>query len=137
MGIVLDTTVAIDFERGREGLSSALARVGHELRGEALVISAITVAELMRGVARAADESQRKRRSDFVDEVCYAVPVISIDVKIALRAGSMSGDLEQAGFGLPFADVLIAASALELGYGVATANLRHFRRVPGLRVVEL
>ncbi len=34
-------------------------------------------------------------------------------------------------------DLPIAATALELDYAVGTANTRHFRRVPGLRVIEL
>jgi predicted nucleic acid-binding protein len=32
-------------------------------------------------------------------------------------------------------DLLIAVTALELGYRVATANVRHFLMVPGLEIV--
>jgi tRNA(fMet)-specific endonuclease VapC len=31
----------------------------------------------------------------------------------------------------------IGASALELGYGVGTANIRHFQMIPGLSVIQL
>jgi predicted nucleic acid-binding protein len=34
-------------------------------------------------------------------------------------------------------DLLIGAAALEIGYAVATANLRHFKLIPGLKVVSL
>lgn len=37
----------------------------------------------------------------------------------------------------PLSDLLIGASALELGYGVGTANVRHFGLIPGLNVVQL
>ncbi len=33
--------------------------------------------------------------------------------------------------------LLIGASAIELGYAVATSNLRDFTRIPGLRVLSL
>jgi predicted nucleic acid-binding protein len=36
---------------------------------------------------------------------------------------------------LHFEDLLIAATALQLGFGVATGNVRHFQVVPGLTVV--
>ena len=35
------------------------------------------------------------------------------------------------------ADLLIGVTALELGYSVATGNLRHFELVPGLSVTQL
>jgi predicted nucleic acid-binding protein len=38
---------------------------------------------------------------------------------------------------LPLADLLIGITALELDYGVATANLRHFQKIAGLTVVSL
>jgi predicted nucleic acid-binding protein len=41
--------------------------------------------------------------------------------------------------GIQFAseDLLIGATALQLGYEVATLNLRDFQRIPGLSVVQL
>ena len=35
----------------------------------------------------------------------------------------------------PLADLLIGATALELGYSVLTSNRRHFGQIPGLTVV--
>jgi predicted nucleic acid-binding protein len=34
-------------------------------------------------------------------------------------------------------DLLIGATALELGYAVATANVRHFQMIPNLVVHQL
>src|SRR5438105_15034835 len=33
-------------------------------------------------------------------------------------------------------DLLIGVSALELGYGVGTANVRHFQLIPGLNIIR-
>lgn len=35
---------------------------------------------------------------------------------------------------MPTADLWIGATALELGFAVATGNVRHFRSIPALRV---
>ncbi|MBZ5726984.1 MAG: hypothetical protein LAP87_18555 [Acidobacteriia bacterium] len=38
---------------------------------------------------------------------------------------------------VPANDLLIAAAALEQDYAVLTENIRHFEKIPGLRVVKL
>jgi predicted nucleic acid-binding protein len=38
---------------------------------------------------------------------------------------------------IPLSDLLIGASALELGYSVGTANVRHFQLIPELNVIQL
>ncbi len=38
---------------------------------------------------------------------------------------------------IPFADLLIGATALLLGYSILTTNPRHFRLIPDLSVVQL
>ena len=38
---------------------------------------------------------------------------------------------------IPFQDLLIGATALDLGYTVATGNVRHFEIIPNLNVIHL
>ena len=40
------------------------------------------------------------------------------------------------GYYIPFADLLIGATALSLNFAVLTVNLRHFRLIPGLSVIS-
>jgi predicted nucleic acid-binding protein len=44
---------------------------------------------------------------------------------------------ERLDFVSPFADLLIGATALHFGYSVGTRNLRHFRMIPGLGILQL
>ena len=37
---------------------------------------------------------------------------------------------------IAFEDLLIAATALQLGFDVATGNVRHFEHIPGLSVIQ-
>jgi predicted nucleic acid-binding protein len=60
-----------------------------------------------------------------------------VTVSIALRAGQIDGQTQANGVRIPLSDVLIGTSALELGYGVGTANVRHFQLIPGLNVIQL
>jgi predicted nucleic acid-binding protein len=72
-----------------------------------------------------------------VEELLTAVPVYAVNVTIALRAGQLDGHNQARGVRVPLPDLLIGVTALELGYSVGTANLRHFQQVPGLSVVQL
>ena len=60
-----------------------------------------------------------------------------VTTSVALRAGQIDGENTAKGVRLALSDLLIGVTALELGYRVATANLRHFRMVPGLDVISI
>ena len=68
-------------------------------------------------------------------EVLSRVRVLPFGEREALRAGDLLADLEAAGQPIGIEDVLIGATALVGSLTVATRNVRHFRRLPGL-VVE-
>jgi predicted nucleic acid-binding protein len=65
------------------------------------------------------------------------VPVYPNTVELARKAGRIDGEQQERGVSIAFQDLLIGVSALELGYSVATQNLRHFRLIPGLNVVRI
>jgi predicted nucleic acid-binding protein len=64
-----------------------------------------------------------------------AIPVYPVSLAIALRAGQIDGTSTAQGFRIALGDLLIGVTALEAGFGVATANTRHFQMIPGLNVV--
>jgi predicted nucleic acid-binding protein len=76
-------------------------------------------------------------RRQFLNELISALPVHPITVSVALRAGQIDGEITAQGIRLALSDLLIGVTALELGYRVATVNVRHFNRVPGLGIVSL
>jgi len=97
----------------------------------------ITVLELAHGVARADTVERRERRQRFLDELLVGVPIQPVTTPIALRAGQMDGRSRASGVSIPLADLLIGVSALELGYALGTANIRHFQLIQGLVIVRL
>ena len=56
--------------------------------------------------------------------------------EVARLAGRIEGDQAAHGVTIAFEDLLIAATALQLGFGVVTGNVRHFEQIPGLKVVQ-
>jgi predicted nucleic acid-binding protein len=50
--------------------------------------------------------------------------------------GQIEGQEAAKGNVLPLNDLFIAAAAIEQGYAVLTENLRHFEKVPGVRILK-
>lgn len=100
-------------------------------------LSAVTIVELTHGIQRAKLEAQRQRRQAFVEEVRAALTVHPLTDEIAARAGAIAGQEAERGITLAFADLLIGATALHLGFEVVTENVRHFQMIPGLVVKQL
>ena len=100
-------------------------------------LSAIGLTELMHGLYRAKTPALRLRRQSFLDEVLTDLTVYPYTKETAILAGKIDGEQQNQGVVIPFADLLIGATALSLGFSVLTANLRHFEKIPGLSVVRL
>src|SRR6185369_12011037 len=83
-------------------------------------ISVVTIVELVHGVQRAGTEERRERRQAFVDELIRDVPVHPVTLETARLAGRIEGDQAAHGVTVAFEDLLIAATALQLGFGVVT-----------------
>ena len=111
--------------------------MGRETGDEGIAISVVTVLELAHGITRADTTERRERRQRFLDELLTGVPVQPVTIQIALRAGQIDGQSQARGIRIPLSDLLIGVSALELGYGVGTANVRHFQLIPGLNVISI
>ena len=70
----------------------------------------------------------RARKQAVSSAFCHGV--------LALRAGQIDGQSQAKGIRIPLSGLLIGVSALELGYEVGTANVRHSQLIPGLNVVQ-
>jgi tRNA(fMet)-specific endonuclease VapC len=101
-----------------------------------IAISVVSIVELVHGAYRAKTQEQTDRRLEFIERLSGNVPVYPVTLEIARHAGRIEGQQEAQGIQLAFEDLLIDATALHLGYGVATLNVRHFQRIPGLTLVR-
>jgi predicted nucleic acid-binding protein len=88
-------------------------------------------------LARAGTVEHKLHRQQFIHELLAVVPIHQVSTSIALRAGQIDGENQAKGIRLPLADLLIAVTALDLGYGAATGNLRHFQQIAGVTVTRL
>ena len=136
VGIVLDSSVIIAAERRGRTVREILEQV-QAARGDVEVgLSVVTIAELTHGAYRTKTQDQQQRRLEFIERLSSDVPAYPVTLEIARLAGRIEGQQEAMGIQFAFEDLLIGATALHLGFDVATLNLRDFQRIPGLSVVQ-
>lgn len=134
---MLDSTAAVAAEREGKNARQLLESVVLETGDDGISLSVVTVLELAHGITRANTTERRARRQRFLDELLTGLPIQPVTVPIALRAGQIDGQSQAKGIRIPLSDLLIGASALELGYVVGTANVRHFQLIPGLKIIQI
>jgi len=137
MGLILDTSILIASERRGEAIEDILrqTRVGY---GEIdIALSAVSVVELTHGIYRAKTEADRERRRVFAEGAFHDLIVHPVTLEIAQLAGRIEGEQASQGNSIAFEDLIIGATALHLGFDVATLNVRHFQLIPGLKVITL
>ncbi|MBI4137703.1 MAG: type II toxin-antitoxin system VapC family toxin [Candidatus Sungbacteria bacterium] len=118
---LVDSDILIDYLRGRQNAREFLVSVGARYR---LFISVVSIAETYAG-RETRDPEKKDQLQAFLDNF----HVIDFDRALAKKAGELRRD-----YGGPFADMIIAASALAHNLILATRNLKHYRGIGGLRV---
>ena len=135
MGVILDSSVIVTAERRGHSVRQILEQVLASQGETEVGLSVVTVAELVHGAYRSKTQAQKERRLEFIERLCWDVPVHPVTLDIARLVGRIEGEQEAQGIQFAFEDLVIGATALHLGYAVMTLNTRHFQRIPGLSVV--
>lgn len=93
--------------------------------------TSVTLGELLYGAAKRGSATLTLKVREVVTD---ALPVLPFDESAAEVYGPLRAELESRGRRLDEPDLRIACIALSRGLVVVTANVRHFSRVPDLKV---
>jgi tRNA(fMet)-specific endonuclease VapC len=124
---LVDSDWVIDHLAGRP---EALALL-QQLTVGGLSVSIITYAEVYQGIFGGRDPNT----SDQVfRKLLRTMNVLGVSRSVARRAARIGSSLRGQGIPLPLPDVLIAATAVHHDLTLVTRNLKHYRRIPGLKL---
>jgi predicted nucleic acid-binding protein len=137
LGLILDSSVLIAAERRRDSVTNLIERLQRTFGDKESAISAMTVVELTHGIYRARSVADRDRRRAFTEDVFADLIVHPVSLPIAQLAGRIEGEQAAKGISIAIEDLIIGATALHLGFDVATLNVKHFSLIPGLKTVTL
>ena len=133
MGVILDTSILISFEKSGSTIDKFTA--GRE--AEPFGISVVSVSELLHGVHRADSETRRVKRESYVERIIELFPIYPFDLAAGRIYARIWANLARKHVSVGAHDLIIAATAISLGFSVATFNLRDFEKVEGLTVEKV
>lgn len=122
--VLIDTDVLIWLFRGRESARRAIDKVA------TVELSAITYMELVQGM-RNKDEFRMLRRTVYE----HGWRVLPLTENVSHRA-TVYIETYALSHGMKLADALVAASAVESGTLLMTANVKHYKVVPDVELVR-
>lgn len=130
MGVLFDTRILIDLERGSIDLDQLIRHRENEPFGT----SVITVAELLHGVHRADTEKRQLARAAYVEKIIESFPVYPLDLGAARIYARVWATLAKKGITIGAHDLIIGSTAISLGFSVITSDLRDYSKIKGLKV---
>ena len=132
MGVIVDTCIWIDVERG----TISPADVARYTGDEPVFISPVSIAELTYGSEIAATEAIRQKRLAALHRM-KKKPSLNIDVETGEIFGNISAQLKKAGRAAEYRiqDVWIGSQAIQHGYRLLTRNRKDFQDIPGLDLI--
>jgi tRNA(fMet)-specific endonuclease VapC len=137
MGLILDSSIVVAAERRGDTVEKLMEQLVTVCGDQDAALSSVGLTELIHGIYRAQTAEVRVRREAFIEELLRDLTVYPYTKETAMLAGKLDGEQQALGVNIPFADLLIGATALSLGFSVLTVNLRHFRLIPRLQILSL
>jgi predicted nucleic acid-binding protein len=134
VGVILDTSIWVDVERGR----IAPADVAAVTRDEPVYLAPPVIAELQYGVERAPDAASRQRRASALTRLRHK-PCLILDRETGEVFGRLAADLDSRGRPSTHRvnDLWLAALAIQHAMKLLTQDRGDFSDIPGLELVVL
>ncbi|MEM9301812.1 MAG: PIN domain-containing protein [Pseudomonadota bacterium] len=132
MRFLVDANVLSEATRPRPDPNALAWLERHERR---MVVDPIILGEIRYGILRLPRGRRRRRLEEWFDQGVGMIDCVDWDAATGLRWSLLLADLREAGAAMPIKDSLIAATALQHGFAIATRNVADFRR-SGATVVD-
>ena len=134
MGVILDTSIWVEVERGRLAPADVAAVTGDQ----PVYLAPPVLAELEYGVHRARTAGQRLKRAAAMARI-RKKPCLVIDAETGMTFGRLAANLDTAGRPSTHRvqDLWLAAVAVQHNLRILTQNPKDFRDIPGLEVLVI
>ena len=124
--LVVDTDVLVANLRGKDA-------VLRDLADKALSTTVVNAFELFHGAYRSRESVANLSSTRGL---LSTLGLLDLDAASAERAGQVLSQLQKSGETIEVRDLLVGCIARENDRPLLTFNVKHFQRIPGLRVVD-
>lgn len=127
MNYILDTNVISELI-AREPTRNVIDWLD-SIDSESVFLSVITIGELKKGIEKLSASKPKETLNSWLEEdllVRFRDRILPVDIPVLLTWGGLVADFERAGNPLPAIDSLLAATAAQTGFTLATRNAGYF-----------
>lgn len=121
--ICLDSDVVIDAIKNHE----YYVKLGYLFQNNELYITTITIFELY----------QRTSNLDVIEEMISHLKVLDFDTSSAILASTILKNLKKGGTTIPVRDLFIGSIAITNNCELLTNNIKDFKNIPNLKLVQV
>jgi len=128
MNYILDTNVISELVAS-EADQRVIAWID-SLDSENVFLSVITIGELKKGIEKLPNSKRKSTLETWLQEdllVRFRDHIIPLDIPVLLTWGMLVASMEKQGNPMPAIDSLLAATAAQSGFTLATRNTGHFK----------
>ena len=125
-GLALDTDVLVSDLRGK-------TKFLREFEGKDLTTTVVNAFELFHGAYKSRESSANLSATRGL---LASLRVLGLDKKAAEGAGEVLARAQKSGENIEIRDLLVGCLAREEGLPILTYNVKHFRKIPGLKVID-
>lgn len=125
---LLDTNVIVNFLK----LKSEAVEIINQIAEQDLYTSSICVAEVLDGLTT----SKSYKQAEKFNILMQYVVIVDVTVEVAEQFALLRSNLIKTGNIIENMDLLIASSCLAYDFILVSHNLKHFQRIPHLKVFK-
>lgn len=125
--IILDTNVVSELMRQQPDPN--VINWIQSYNADRFTLTAITVAEIMRGLTRLPEGKRRRELANSFDQFinkAFSQKILPFDTRAAMIFGDLAANREKSGKSIDTVDMMIAAIAKTHSAAIATRNTRDF-----------
>jgi predicted nucleic acid-binding protein len=122
-GVLIDTSVLIEFFKGQKSVSDAVSNL---LQANRCATTGIIIAELLQGMKNLKEEFA-------ITDLIEGMHIFEVSTGTWTKAGRIALALRRKGINLPLTDIAIAALAAEHNLQIFTLD-KHFEQIPGVKI---
>jgi tRNA(fMet)-specific endonuclease VapC len=124
-GVVVDTSIFIDYLRAKDKRNTVLFKIPDNLR---IYISSVTLYELLMGATD-------KQKTQDVHLLTDDTIILPFDEEVSIRASKIYHDLRKSNNMIEFRDIFIASTCMIHKLPILSSNKKHFQRIKGLQIL--
>ena len=136
MNYLLDTCVLAEFRKKKPN-QKVLDWLNNQIE-PSLFLSVITIGEIQKGISSLPSSKRRTGLENWLQSLIYRYDrrIMPLGIDEMITWGELNGTMAKKGFAFPFADSLIAATALIHQMTVVTQNESDFKNT-GVKLLNI